>query len=575
MFTASPETRRRALERRDPAGSAVLGRNPRFGSEKEDELIVGVRPLESIVRGPASGHRPLPNDATRSWRVATVLAALLLLPGEAIAADGFEYAEDELAFTLNPLHESSMAETRVNELLYEGLWGPGYDGSPQPRLADGYEQSADKRSITVFIKEGLSWSDGEPITPDDVVFTIQAYLNPKTGSPDKSRVSFIKKAEALSKTSVKLTFAGPENEPLEKLYFKILPKHRFDSTAVERNNAFWFKPTTSGPMKLEGQDLGTWSLDSNPQAIRRPSIPRVKVREMPDKNQQVSSLGYGYIQAMVLVPTQYIAEVERSRNADLIPYQSKSWWYLGMNERNPELKKLPVRGAIARAVDLNESLALIGEGYRISGPFVPSSKYYNHSDSIPLLERDSQEASRLLEGAGWKQVDGSWTRGGKPVRLRLFYRAGMGEQGQVVALNLQAQLRRFGIDAADPVAMDKAVWTDRVARERDFDIVLDSWSFDKNEMVFDLFHSAGTQNFVGYTNRQVDELLNKAVAETDPVAKVAFMKEVHRILAQELPYTFLWSLRTYTALRREVESVFVQPFYYFSQFADWKLAKRN
>jgi peptide/nickel transport system substrate-binding protein len=511
---------------------------------------------------------------TRRSSIALLLGLFVLLPRNLDAGDNFEYAEDELAFTLNPLHESAMAETRLNELLYEGLWGPGYDGTPQPRLADGYEQSADKRVLTVFLRDGLQWSDGEPITAEDVVFTVQAYQNPKTNSPDKSRVSFIKKVEAASKISVRFSFVAAENEPLEKLYFKILPKHRFESPAVERSNPFWFKPTTSGAMKVEGQDLGTWSLDPNPNAIRRPTIGRVKVREMPDKNQQVSSIGYGYIQAMILVPTQYIAEVERSRNADLIPYQSKSWWYLGMNEKHPELKKLPVRGAVARALDLDEALALIGEGYRISGPFVPSSKYYNHNDSIPLLQKDAAEAGRLLEGAGWKQVDGTWTKGGKPVRLRLFYRAGMGEQGQAVALNLQAQLRRFGFDAADPVAMDKAVWSERVMRDRDYDLVLDSWSFDKNEMVYDLFHSAGTQNFVGYSNRQVDDLLGKAVAENDPVAKVAYMKEVHRVLAQELPYTFLWSLRTYTALRREVESAFVQPFYYFSQFSDWKLARK-
>ena len=70
---------------------------------------------------------------------------------------------------------------------------------------------------------------------------------------------------------------------------------------------------------------------------------------------------------------------------------------------------------------------------------------------------------------------------------------------------------------------------------------------------------------------QVDEFLAKALVEGDPAAKTAYMREVHRLIHQDQPYTFLWSLRSFTALRREVESAYVQPFYYFTQFPDWKL----
>ncbi len=504
-------------------------------------------------------------------------ALMVLLGAVAVASPGaaedpFEYAEDELAFTLNPLHESSMAETRLNELLFESLWGPGYDGAPEPRLADAYEVSEDKKSITIFLRESIRWSDSTPFTAKDVVFTIRAYQHPKTASPDRSRLAFVKKAEDKGEFTVKVTFVDPEPNPLEKFYFKILPAHRFDGPAVERSNPFWYKPIGTGPYKLATQDIGTWSLLPNKQALREPKIRTVKVREMPDKNQQVSSLGYGYIQAMVNVPAQYLAEVERSRNADLIPYQGKSWWYLGLNTKHPVLQNVAVRSALARAVNVDEALGLIGEGYRISGPFVPSSKFYNHAETVPLVGNDTLEAAELMKGAGFTDESGSWTnKKGEPLTLRLFYRSGMGESGQTVALNVQAQLRRFGVKASDPVAMDKSVWNEKVFGAKEFDIVLDSWSFDENENIYDLFHSGGTQNFITYKSKDVDDLLAKAMAETDPTAKVAYMKEVHRLLAQDQPYVFLWTLRNYTALRREVESVFVQPFYYFTQFPDWRM----
>jgi len=507
-------------------------------------------------------------------RVLGLVVLLVTAPGAEALSSSFEFSEDELAYTLNPLHESSMAETRLNELLYESLWGPGYEGTAEPRLADAYEMAPDQMAMTIFLREDLKWSDGEPITAEDVVFTIKAYQNPRSGSPDRSRMSFIKGASSTGLYSVRVEFNEPEPNPLEKFFFKVLPNHRFDGPVVEPSHPFWSDPTTSGPYRPASRELGSWTLEKNPNALRQPKFDQVKVREMPDKNQQVSSLGYGYTQAVINVPAQYLPEVERSRSADLIPYQNKSWWYLGMNNKQPQLRKEGLRNALARALDLDEALALIGEGYRISGPFVPSSKFYNHSTTLKVLEVDTAEAAARMEAVGFTLIDGVWNWKGKPISLRLFYRSGLGDQGQTVALNIQSQLRRFGVDVSAPVAMDKSVWKEKVFAERDFDLVLDSWSFDKNENIYDLFHSKGTQNFISYSNKAVDSLLAKAIRETDPAVKVSYMKETHRLLAQDLPYVFLWNLRSYTALRREVESVFVQPFYYFSQFPDWRSAEQ-
>ncbi len=508
----------------------------------------------------------------RELALGAVALGMLLAAPQQVLAENFEFSEDELAYTLNPIHESSMSETRLNELLFESLWGPGYEGTPEPRLADAYELSADQMSMTVFLRENLKWSDGTPITAEDVVFTIKSFQNPRIRSPDSSRLAFIKGASVTGLHSLQVNFEEAEPKPLEKFFFKILPQHRFDGVTVDPGHSFWSDPTTSGPYRPVSRELGSWTLEQNPHALRPAGFEQVKVREMPDKNQQISSLGYGYTQAVINVPAQYLPEVERSRSADLIPYQNKSWWYLGLNNKQPQLREVGVRNALARAIDLDEALALIGEGYRISGPFVPSSKFYNHSASLRALEVDTAEAVTRMEAVGFKLIDGVWNWKGKPVSLRIFYRTGLGDQGQTVALNIQSQLRRFGIDVSAPVAMDKAVWKERVFAEQDFDLVLDSWSFDKNENIYDLFHSKGTQNYVSYSSKDVDVLLSKAIQETDPAVKVSYMKEAHRLLAQDLPYIFFWNLRSYTALRREVESVFVQPFYYFSQFPDWRSA---
>ena len=148
----------------------------------------------------------------RTSAAAAVLFTAVVFSSAVASDDPFEYAEDELAFTLNPLHESSMAETRLNELLFEPLWGPAYDGAPEPRLADAYEIDEDRMGMTIFLRENVSWSDGRPFTSKDVAFTIRAYQNPKTASPDRSRLAFVKKVEEKGDYTVKVTFVDPETE---------------------------------------------------------------------------------------------------------------------------------------------------------------------------------------------------------------------------------------------------------------------------------------------------------------------------------------------------------------------------
>ena len=121
-------------------------------------------------------------------------------------------------------------------------------------------------------------------------------------------------------------------------------------------------------------------------------------------------------------------------------------------------------------------------------------------------------------------------------------------------------------------SVDHARYRDQVFTRRKFDLTLNIWSFEEVEDVYPLFHSKGVMNFIGYNNADVDTLLDTARATKDYKKYKEMMKQLHALLAKELPYFFLWSLDIYSGVSKKVKNVYIQPFYYFTSFAEWELA---
>ena len=502
-------------------------------------------------------------------------AVLLTLFGSFVASSAigetFIYYEDEMALSANPIHELSMADVRLNELIHASLWAPNYADQPQEMLVKDAELDETGRELTITLKD-MKWSDGKPITAEDVVFTILSYKNPESKSLDRNRWDFIMKAEALGEKEVKLTFARTYREPpASQLYLKVIPKHAFRETGIPRNHSYRTNPISAGATVVKEKDHKNWILQKYAGAPRAPKLDEVRCQEVPEKRTQAELMSYEYGHAMIEVEPQQRAELDADQCCTLKPYPSKSWWYTAFNQGNPHLADVKVRRAMSMAVDRQQALDLIGEGELISGPFTPSSRYYNHDVEVPA--QDVQGAAKLMEEAGYKKDGANWVKGGKTIQLRFFYDEALGEQGQTVATNIVGQLKKFGIDISNPTAIGGESWEERIMQKREYDVVMGVWSFDVNEDIGQLFSRAGVRNFVGYADDRTDQLLSGAYESQDPSEQQAYMKEIHRRLNETAPYVFLWSLRNFSAISWDVTGAHIQAYFYFTQFPDWDVEK--
>jgi peptide/nickel transport system substrate-binding protein len=506
---------------------------------------------------------------TRTHRRLLAAALICGVGAPAATAAALRYAEDLSPAIVNPLFATTMSEARVNELLFQGLYTDDTELSATPALASSVAVDSDRMGMTVTLRQGMKWHDGEPVTADDVLFTIQAMKNPDTLSTESGRVEWISEATKVDDYTVELEFEHIEARPEDKLYFKILPEHLFDSTTVTRSDTFRNRPVGTGPYVLTRyNDDNSIALSANPTYPGGVGITELVMREISDKNYQAKLLLYESLEALIRVLPRDLAVLQNNRKVELYPYQTNSWWYVGFNLDRAPFDDADVRKAIANLIDVENLLAPVGTGDILTGPFVKSSPFYNHD--VTAWGYNYGTASALLEKAGFKREGEFWVdEKGEPLTINLNAHQTL-QSSQEVVINLQAQLQGSGVKV-NVDFLDEAAWKGRVWREREFDVVLSQWSFDRNEDIYEQFHSKGSRNFLGYTSDEVDEQLDAARTAVEPHAKKTALRNVHALVHEDVPMVFLWTLDSYAAMSTRVSNVLIHPFYFFTYVDDWRL----
>ncbi len=498
-------------------------------------------------------------------------AALAATP----AAAGLRYAEATGPSSLNPFLVRDMPSLRASELVYEGLISPPEAGEVKPLLAESWEVAPDGMSVTFRLKRGVTWHDGQPFSAKDVIFTISAGKDPRTPTALRSQFEAFARAEALGGGAVKVTFQRQVLNPLLYFDFKILPAHLFPQGYVEAESLQAVAGT--GPFRFqEWAASGEVRLTANAAYHRQgqPGLDGVEITVVPDDNIRNELIRYGAIDLIPLVRPRDIPALEELSGVRLYPYSTLSYSFLGINFRTPALRDLAVRRALVAALDRGEMLkAHYGNrGAVISGPFPPASWAYNFD--VKPQPYDPRGAGGRLDEAGVTDSDRDGVREykGEPLVLRLVSLA-QNEAQKAVVLDVQQQLKNLGVKVEvrflEPLAWKKAVF-----EEHAFDLVLAEWTFDNSVNVYSLFHSTeagpGRNNLGAYANAEVDRLLEEGRAAPNSESLRAIYGELHRLLNEDVPYVFLWSLHRYASVSSRIENVRLHPFYFFSYVSAWK-----
>jgi peptide/nickel transport system substrate-binding protein len=498
------------------------------------------------------------------------------------------YGEYGRPATLDPITSNEMISLRLTELIFNGLVGINEKQEIVPELAEKWDRSPDGRIYTFYLRKDVTWHprEGEepkPFTADDVIFTYKLMMHPRTITPLKVRYEFINSIEKLNDYTVKFTLKRPILNALAKFSFKIIPKHGpSNPNYLTRDDAFVQKPIGTGPYMLKDVTAEREIvLAANENYFKgRPHIDKIVAKPFADQNIMTQALMFNAIDMIVLVNPRDIPEIQGDKRFILQPYNALSYSFFGYNCRNPLLADKRVRKAFTYAVNRQEMLDSFfnGQGTIISGPFAPGSWAYNLD--VQPLPFDPQKAIELLQEAGFRRgADGIMQKNGQ--KLVLMLKIPIEKESEAVkrvVLAFKNYLKNIGVDIKVEFKELQA-WKEDVFREFDFDIVFASWVFDDSADISSLFHSGEIgpwrNNFGGYSNPEVDGLINESKLTLDHEKRRTINRKLHAILADENPYTFLWTLTNYAAYHKKVRHVAIHPYKFFSYADEWFIGEKN
>ena len=519
------------------------------------------------------------------------IAAALLLPATGYCesgSDGFpnggvlNYGEYGRPATLDPVTNNDMIALRVTELIFNGLVGIDEKQEIVPELAERWDISEDGRSYTFYLRKDVLWhpKEGEdpvPFTADDVVFTYNIMMHPETITPLKVRYEFIESVNRADDYTVTFKLKRPILNALAKFSFKIIPKHGPQNPEyLTREDPFVQHPIGTGPYMLKNITADREViLIANQQYFKgRPHIDKFVTRPFADQNIMGQALMFNAIDMIVLVNHRDIPQIQGDKRFVLQPYNALSYSFFGFNTRNPLLTDKRVRKAVTYAINRKEMLDSFfqGQGTIISGPFAPGSWAYNLD--VEPLPYDPDKALALLGEAGFTRgEDGIMAKDGR--RLDLVLKVPIAKESEAVkrvVLAFKNYLSKVGV-SVQPEFQEWMAWKEDVFLKHDFDIIYASWVFDDSADISTLFLSAEIgpwkNNFGAFSSPEVDSLIVESKLTLDHEKRRTINRKLHEIIAEENPYSFLWTLTNYAAYNKKLRRVAIHPYKYFSFADDW------
>lgn len=518
------------------------------------------------------------------------MALLLLMPFVSSCAKEPEIKYPETitlgflsdAKRLLPLFASDSASAEISGHIFNGLTKYDRNINIIGELAESWDVSPDGLEIIFHLKKGVKWHDGVEFTSEDVLFTYYAIINPNMPTPYSSIYGPVEKVEALDRYTVKITYKEPYAPALESWGMGILPKHALndkDLTSPEVNR----NPIGTGPYKLKewvtGQKIVLEAFDEYYE--KKPGINKFVARIIPDTATMFLELKFGGIDFMGLTPSQYKLQGDSPlfrKHFQKFKYPSFGYTYLGYNHLHPLFSDKRIRQAIAYSINKRDIIAgvLLGYGSPCTGPFPPESWAYN--PDVQDYEYDPEKANRIFSELGWKMdKDGMLKKDGKAFSFTVLINQG-NEARIKTAQIIKEQLKKAGIDMNIKILEWQAMLHEFIHKKR-FEAVIMGWSLSRDPDIYDIWHSSKTKegefNFISYKNQEIDRLLIEGRQTFNMEKRKKIYRRIHRLLAEEQPYTFLYVADALPVLHKRFMGVEKAPIGIWHNFIFWTVPKNR
>jgi len=456
---------------------------------------------------------------------------------------------------INPLLTASDADRDLTILIYSGLLrlapGQGYE----PDLAENYELSADGLTYTFYLKPDLTWSDGQPLTADDVVFTIKLAQDQAIKSPKRGNWNGVKVAK-LDDRTVQFSLKRPFNFFLENATLGILPAHLWQEVTPEQFPLVGLntEPIGSGPYEIESVTKDKNGIPKSYRlkpfknfALGAPKIDLI-LRFYNSDGELLEALNNGEIRAASAITTATATKLETAGRRILRSPLPRIFAVFFNQSRNQILLDPAIREALDLATDRTGLVeeVLAGYGTPLKNALPPSIT--SAEKAMAPTTFNLAAAQERLTKAGWiindhGQLEKAGVKGAPATKAAFTLATANIEELKLSAQKLAANWSKLGIEIKLEF-FEPSDLTQDVIRPRSYDVLLFGQIIGRHYDLFSFWHSSQRLdpglNIALYANSKVDDLLE----EIRESATIKDLSEKYSALAQEItadrPAVFLY-----------------------------------
>jgi len=514
--------------------------------------------------------------------------------------------------TFNPLFAFTVDEGSITELLYLSLvdfrWNADKGGLDEfPMLAKKWEWADDSSYVTFYLRDDVKWSDGEPLTAEDVIFSLDLYSDPDVQSrlygffedlytDEENHIDVEKTFDLKSPYILQINFKPDSYPRLIDIVHPVIPKHIFEK--LERKNLSTadanFNPVTNGPFVVKKWERGQFvilSANKNSFLYEQDNVQELVFKIIPDYTSRLIQLGKGEIDLMELINTEDINSLKTNNKISIKTIDGREYDYVGWNNIDPKVysqgggitpNKLfgskNVRIALTHAINRKEILEeyLYNYGELAVGPVSSIFKSYYNSEIQPY-EYDPSKARTMLEKEGWKDSDnnGVIDKNGVEFSFKLTYPAG-NPLREYAATIMRNNLNAVGIDmTAEP--LDLGTFRDKLSNKS-----LNAWMiawYIPIPLELKAFWYSDLENtplnFESYQDKEADAVMDELDKNLPGEQKKKLYYKFQKIIHEDEPVTFMYWKADIVGVNKRVENINITPLGAITHCWEWSIKKNN
>jgi len=451
---------------------------------------------------------------------------------------------------INPLLvQANDADRDLAKVFYPGLLKHDSQSNLIPDLAESYQISDNGLEYTFTLKKDIKWHDGQPLTTEDIIFTIKILQNNDYGSIQRINWQGIE-VEKINDLVVKLKLKNKYAQFINNTTTGILPKHLWERVkpGIFALSELNLNPIGSGPYKIKkiGKDnqgiIRSFELTAFEDFYNsKPFIKNITFRFYDSEDQLISAYNNSHIQGLSFISPEKLKNIKFAQRVKTKQLKLPRFFAVFFNQNQTKLlTEKNVRLALNYGTDKNELVEKIlkNNGLAINSPLL---REFTENNVSQKYSYDKEFAKQILENSNWKDTDGNGVREKNKEELALKITT-VPELAKTVEI-LKKQWKEIGFKIE--IKMETFAEIQSTIKSREYEILLFGEVQGLNFDPFSFWHSSQKKdpglNLALYDNKSADKILEESRQILDPSERQKKDYDFERILLEDAPAVFLYS----------------------------------